>query len=76
MVKASEMDPIERANTSHKKTPIQKAEYIIREMELTSRVRHILMTCGKKEKVVSVPATSPKHSNNDSILCFPFAKLL
>jgi hypothetical protein len=67
-VKIREMDPIAIPKRSQRKTPKQKAAYIMREMALTSRVRHIFMTCGKKEKVVSVPATSPRDSVSMGIL--------
>ena len=67
-VKIIEMDPIPIPKRSQRKTPKQKAEYIMREMALTSRVRHILMTWGKKEKVVSIPAARPRDSMSVGIL--------
>lgn len=74
-VKIIEMDPIPIPKRSQRKTPKQKAEYIMREMALTSRVRHILMTWGKKEKVVSIPAARPRDSMSVGIL-FSFLSLI
>src|SRR3989338_5578491 len=75
-VRTREIDPITIPKTSHRKTPEQKAEYMTREMALTSRVRKILMAWGKKEKVVSVPATRPKHSRSVNIIHRPLVNLI
>lgn len=69
-VKIMEVDPITIPKRNQRKTPKQKVEYIIREMALTSRVRHILMTWGKKEKVVSIPAARPRHSMSMGMVFF------
>jgi len=45
---------------SHSKVPAQKARNIETDKSEADRDRYVFITCGKKETVVSIPATNPK----------------
>jgi len=59
---------------THSNTPMVKNTYISKEISLVFRVLTVLITCGSKEPVVQMPASTPivfvMHASK--ILCYPF----